>query len=193
MYNIVAKLLNNDKLQKKCQTTKWTNYQCVLKLLRCVTFLVMPEGIQVEKCFSTRGTCQPHPQMLAAHMCADCSTWGWWPLCETLNSVLIHPLDTCQWKAKGYNVGWDSHLWSLGLSWRGGFQCQLCLTASRIGDFRCYLFKLLRGGLETGGWGWMAFFRWGGDGGNGGVRDGSLQEPIGILCLWSCHCQLIFL
>ena len=46
------------------------------KLLRSVTFLVMPEGIQVEESFSTRGTHQPHPQMLSAHMCADCSTLG---------------------------------------------------------------------------------------------------------------------
>ena len=116
-----------------------------------------------EKSFSTRGTCQPHLQMLPAHMCAYCSMWGYQPLHATLNLAFIHPLDAPQLKAKGYHVGLDSHLWSLWLSWRGGFECQLCLTASRIRDFGCHLFSLLRGWLgDSGSWGRMTFLGRGG-------------------------------
>ena len=156
--------------------------------MRSVTFLVTPEGIQVEKNFSTRGTCQPHSQMPSVHMCADCSTWGQWPLCATLNSALVDPHDALQLKAKGYHVGWDTHLWSLWPSWRGGFQCQFFLTNCRIKDFSATFLESWGGGLETVVLEQDGFFRWGWDGGNGSVGYGTSQEPVEILCLWSCHC-----
>ena len=61
----------------------------------------MPEGIQVEESFSTRRTHQPHPQMLSAYMCADCSMWAWQPPHVTLNMTLIHPLDAPNWRQEG--------------------------------------------------------------------------------------------
>ena len=42
----------------------------MLNLLVQVTFLVMPEGVQVEEGFVARGTCQPQPRY-SLHMCAQ--------------------------------------------------------------------------------------------------------------------------
>ena len=61
---------------------------------------VTPEGIWADEGLGTGETCQPHPQVLSAHVCADCSMWGWLPLCATLNLALKHPLDApnCRWR-----------------------------------------------------------------------------------------------
>ena len=66
-----------------------------------MTFLVAPECIQIKKGFATRGKHQPHPQMHSAHMCTDCSRWGWWPLCTAFNPAFVYSFDAPNWRQKG--------------------------------------------------------------------------------------------
>ena len=147
-----------DKLQKKWEYTQQITKTWLTETTMNYDFSCDAWGHPSWRNFSTSVTHLPHPQMLSAHMCTDCSMKGWWPFCATLNPTLIHPLDAPQLKAEGYCVGWDSHLWSLWPGWRRGFWCQFCFTVCRIRDFRCHLFGLLRGWLrDSSGRGRMAF------------------------------------
>ena len=175
-------------LPKKAKLTKkGTSYRQILKLLWTVTPFVMSEGIWVDKCFGTRGTCQPHPQC-SLHTCVHIAAHGvdgpyMQPSTQHLYTLLMPP----HLKVKGYCAG-------IATSEASDSAEEEASGANSV---------LLPTGPETSvatysdSWGaawrqlWLGqdrIFMWGWDRGNGRVRYGSPQEPIETLCLWSCHC-----
>ena len=74
-------------------------------LLGTMNFPVVPKGIWVQEGLCTGGTCQPHLQIVSAHMCTDGSMWGWQHF--TAPSTLhLYTLLMPQTTGKGVPCGW---------------------------------------------------------------------------------------
>ena len=66
-----------------------------------VSFLVVPQDIQVEEGLAIKGAHQPHTQVHFSNMGADSCLWGWWALSAAFNRALIYSLSTPSWILRG--------------------------------------------------------------------------------------------
>ena len=111
-----------------------------------MSFLVMPEDIQIEKGFAAEQAHQPHSQMHLPDMGTDGCPWGWWALLAALNLALIDSFGAPQLNPERLHVSQYVALRSWSGSWKsrhGGLAC-------RTWNFRsCGLLRGLLGNRGT--------------------------------------------